>query len=181
LEVALHPHTNDEEVIAAVNGFRRTADGTPLSRLCREFAGLPAAGAAETKDGFDRLTQENLELRHKVEAAEASRAAMLRRLQEAERRARDLGEELLAAEHRAGTAEQRLSEFQGAYGRISGGLHSENFDLRRALAEAARTAPAPPRQAAAQPFHNMLSAARQRLEPAQPASPPPGAGRPWTA
>ena len=38
LEIALHPNTSDEEVIAAVNGFRRTAEGTPLRELCRTLA-----------------------------------------------------------------------------------------------------------------------------------------------
>ena len=55
LEIAAHPNTNDEEVIAAINGFRRTADGTPLSRLCREFAKTGLDGEApEWQDRLDR-------------------------------------------------------------------------------------------------------------------------------
>ena len=39
LEIAVHPNTTDEEIVAAVNGFRRTVESTPLRQLCREFAG----------------------------------------------------------------------------------------------------------------------------------------------
>jgi hypothetical protein len=167
LEIAVHPHTAEEEVIAAVNGFRRTANGTPLIRVCREFAGLaPPASSAE----LDRLRRENLELRRKFEEAENGRVAALRRAEAAEQNAR-------AAEHRADAAEERLAEFQGAYGRISGGLSHENADLRRALAEARRNL-AQPIHEPVRPFQNMLNTALGR--PDQTPSTP-ALSHPWTA
>ena len=185
LEIAVHPNTNDEEVVAAVNGFRRTADGTPLSQLCREFTGAglaapnPTAIAAEWQDTLERLSRENLELQLKIEQTEADRAAALHRLQEADERARDICDDLLAAEQRAAVAERRLAEFQGAYGRISGGLRHENLDLRREL-EATRRDVAAPAHEAPRPFQHLLNAARQRPEQAQPGSTL-IRGRPWTA
>jgi hypothetical protein len=61
LEIALHPNTSDDEVLAGVNGFRRTADGTPLSQVCSEFAGGSCDGGdlAEWKGQLDRLNHEN--------------------------------------------------------------------------------------------------------------------------
>jgi hypothetical protein len=186
LEIAVHPNTSDEEIIAAVNGFRRTADATPLSQLWREFIGAgpdtphSTAIAAEWKDKLEQLSRENLELRLKVEEIEADRTKAARRLQEADERARDVGDELLAAEHRAAVAERRLAEFQGAYGRISGGLRHENSDLRQEL-EATRRTVASPVHEAPRPFQHLLNAARQRLDQAQSGSSPLIAGRPWTA
>jgi outer membrane murein-binding lipoprotein Lpp len=180
LEVAVHPNTNDEEIVAAVNGFRRTADGVPLGQLCREFAGtVPGPAAAGNQDRLDRLSGENRELRQKIEALEAEWAAAAARLQAAERRASDGDEKLRAAEARAGLAEQRLAEFQAMYGRISVGLQHENLGLRRALDEAHRHPAAPAARPPAAPFQLMLSAARQRLDPAP--TPRPASTRPWTA
>ena len=71
LEVALHPNTSDDEVVAAVNGFRRTARGKPLSQICSEFASRDVVGrsalAEEWQEKFDRLSRENLDLRHEVD------------------------------------------------------------------------------------------------------------------
>jgi hypothetical protein len=180
LEIAVHPNTNDEEIIAAVNGFRRTVDSTPLSQLCREFAG---ASPPEWRDSLDRLDRENFELRQKIEEMENRRNATLRRLEEAEQRADEIDRVLLAAEYRAEAAEQRLAEFRGAYGRISGGLQHENGDLRRALDEARQNpaaASAPVRESVSA-FQNVLKAARQRLEQVQVKPPTPISSRPWTA
>lgn len=173
LEIAVHPNTSDEEAIAAINGFRRTAGKTSLVHLCRQFAAAPG----HLLSRLDQLNRANLELRRKLEEAEANRVAAQLSLQAAEQRAREIGEELLAAEHRADAAEQRLGEFQGAYGRISGSLRGENEDLRRALDEARRNI-AQPIHEPVRPFQTALNAALQR-----PAAPPsaPAVARPWTA
>jgi hypothetical protein len=175
LEIAVHPNTSDEEIVAAVRGFRRTAGKTPFAELCREFASAPG----HLLSRLDQLNRANLALRHKLEEIEAERAAAVRDLHAAEQRAQETGDELLAAEHRAGVAEQRLAEFQGAYGRISGGLRGENDDLRRALDDARRNL-AQPIHEPIRPFQTALNAALQRAEP------PSGAtiaayNRPWTA
>jgi len=180
LEIAVHSNTSDEEVIAAVNGFRRTADGMPLGELCREFAGVPVAAPAAGPDKFDRLSRDNIELRQRIEILEAAQAAAAERADVAESRARETAEQLHAAEARAVIAEQQLAEFQAMYGRISGGLHDENLGLRRALDDARRRPAQPPTQAAAAPFRHMLSAARQRHDPAAPAVSS-ATVRPWTA
>ena len=141
LEIAAHPSTSDKEVIAAVNGFRRTADRAPLIQLCREFAGAgqdnsrPPAFTPAWKETLERLARENFELRQRVEEIEDSRTAALRRLREAEQRAQEIGGELLAAEHRADTAEQQLAKFRGG---SSADLQREDLDLRRAFTEARR-------------------------------------------
>ena len=180
LEIAVHPATNDREVLAAINGFRRTAHNAPLRQLCRDFGGSPSSGASAIADELQRLARENLALRQKLEEAEASRKAILQRLHDAEQQADAIGEELLAAEERAGDAERRLAEFRGAYGRISGSLNNENDDLRRALADARRNLSQPIHEPVA-PFQAALNAALQR-----PDQPPPGplaalASHPWTA
>jgi septal ring factor EnvC (AmiA/AmiB activator) len=186
LEIAVHPNTSDEELIAAVNGFRRTAGGTSLSRIFREFASQPsdgvraAANAGHLHARLDQLNQENRELRRKIAEIEDSCAAAQRHLHEAEQRAQGLREELIEAEHNAATAEQRLAEFQGAYGRISDGLHGENIDLRRAL-EAARRDMAQPIHEPVPPFPSILNAARQRQAQTPPAAAASVADRPWTA
>lgn len=175
LEIAVHPHTGDAEVIAAINGFRRTAGKTPFAQLCRELGNAPG----HLLSRLDQLHRANLALRRKAEEADAGRVAALRDLQDARQRAQDLEAELLAAERRAAIAEQRLVEFQGAYGRISGGLRGENDGLRRALDEARRDL-AQPIHEPVRPFQSALHAALQRLDP-PPRSPAPAASRPWTA
>jgi hypothetical protein len=65
LEIALHPNTEDDEIIAGVNGFRRTADGTPLSEICHEFAlgdkdvRGPAGTQVEWKERIHSASLEN--------------------------------------------------------------------------------------------------------------------------
>jgi len=182
LEIAVHPNTSDKEIVAAVNGFRRTAGGTPLTRLYREFAELEAIGAGRggkawhLLDRLDQLHQENRRLQRRIAEAEASRAAALRQLQDAERRNR---EALVAAEQRADLADRQLAEFRGAYGRISGGLQTENRDLRRALDEARRNL-AQPIHAPIAPFRDALDAALQRPG-RQAAQAVPAANPSWTA
>jgi len=174
LEIAVHPGTSDEEVLAAIRGFRRTAGGTPLA----EIAG---STPAHLLSRLDQLNRSNLALRRKIEEIDADRAAALRELQESALRAQEIGEELHAAEHRADIAQQRLAEFQGAYGRISGGLRGENDDLRRALDEARRNM-AQPIHEPVRPFQSALDAALQRPDSPPPTAPrAPAFGRPWTA
>ncbi|HEU0217003.1 MAG TPA: hypothetical protein VFQ90_10100 [Stellaceae bacterium] len=176
LEIAVHPNTSDEEALAAIRGFRRTARNVPMSQFGRAAAD---AAPAHLLDRLDQLNQENRQLRRKITEAESRRAEALGRLQNAERRAQELGRELSAAEERADAAEQRLLEFRGAYGRIAGGLQHENVDLRRALDEARRNLAQPIHEPVA-PFKAVLGTALQRADQPQPGSPP--APEPsWTA
>jgi hypothetical protein len=181
LEIAVHPNTSDKEVLAAINGFRRTASNTPLSQLWRESASPGSDGPTtpDWKGELDRLDQENRELRRKIKEIDDSRSAILRSQQEVEQRAREISEELLAAEYRADVAEQQLAEFRGAYGRISGGSRHENFHLRGTLEETGHNAAAPMRAPA--PFQTVLNAALQRVDQAQVSPPIPVVGQPWTA
>jgi hypothetical protein len=169
LEVALHPNTSDDELIAAVNGYRRTANGTPLREVCIELAGQRFDGRGTvarpeegTKD-FDRLDQENLDQRH-----------------DAERKVRELGEELLAAQQRANLAEQRLVELRSTLHDLS----DENLDLRRSLERAKGTAEERQAQPAAAPFQKFLDAAIALDRGREAGSSPifsPSPSRPWTA
>jgi hypothetical protein len=94
LEVAVHPNTSDDEVIAGVNGFRRTADGTPLSEVCREFIGAPGEEPEPPKvtRKLEKLTRENADLRQRLEAQQEGQITMLRRLEEAKRMIIGLGQ-----------------------------------------------------------------------------------------
>lgn len=175
LEVAVHPNTGDEEVLAAINGFRRTAGRTPLAQLYSEPAGAPD----HLLSRVDQLNRANLALQRRAETAETGRAAALRSLQQSEQRLQEMGRELLAAEHRAAMAEQQLAEFQGAYGRLSGGLRGENDGLRRALGDARRDLGQPIHEPV-QPFQRALNAALQRPDPPS-ATIVPMAGRLGTA
>ena len=187
LEIAVHPNTSDEEVIAAVNGFRRTANKVPLARLYQEIAGsemasprAPIADSEEWKQTLDRLTRENLELRQKIEAIEDSRSSVLRQLQEAEQRTREIGGELLAAEHRAETAEQRLAAFQAPYGHVSIGVQDQTFDMPRVLREARRNLTQPIHEPL-RPFQSVLNAALGRPDGSSGGKMTPPARNPWTA
>lgn len=185
LEIAVHPNTSNEEVLAAINGFRRTAGGLPLNRLWRELAPDaaapgPAPDAAHLLGRLDKLAEENRALRRRAEEAEAGRATALGRLRMAEEAVRHIGEDLLVAEQRADTAERQLSEFRGAYGRISGNLRHGNNDLRPAL-KAARPDPAPPIHEPVQPFQHLLNTAMQRPDQLRERQPVSTTNWPWTA
>ena len=144
LEVALHPNTSDDEIIAGVNGFRRTAEGTPLSEICAELADREPGGAASAA----RIARENLALRRKLEQEHAGQLATLKCLREAERLIRELSGEIRAEQ-------QSFADFRSASAALVEGLKDENFDLRGAL-EQARTAT---RRAVASPFRDVLAAA----------------------
>jgi hypothetical protein len=174
LEVAVHPHTSDDEVVAAVNGFRRTADGTPLSDVCIEFAAAEHDGRdpAATAEEIGGLSEENLDLRRKLARQQAGHVAALRRLHEAERLIHDLSAEIRAEE-------QSFADFRAASALVVEGLKDENLDLRGALEQARLTA-----ERSEAPFRDFLAAALSQA-PQSDASPPnypPGPPRhPWTA
>jgi hypothetical protein len=158
LEVALHPNTSDDEVLAGVNGFRRTAGRTPLGEICAEFArdGNHVADLAEWTARFVRLSRENQELRRRLDSSEATPIATLAKADDGEQRLRELAEQLLAAERRANIAEQRLVDVRDAYAQVTDGLRHEIAGLR-ATVEHARRVPAEP----APLFSDFLSAAQQ--------------------
>src|SRR5580658_4284124 len=103
LEVAVHPNTSDDEVVAAVNGFRRTAEGLPLSRICIEFAcgGVPLAELASMKDALERLQRENRELCRKLAVEETAQVEAEQRLDAAYRRIYELTEEAASVQRQA--------------------------------------------------------------------------------
>jgi hypothetical protein len=167
LELALHPNTADAEVIAGVNGFRRAAAGAPLGEVCREFAGAATVG--------DDLSQENLDLRRRLEHQRASQEAALARLREAERVIHGLSEDIRAEQ-------QNFADFRSASARIVDGLRDENFDLRGAL-EQARLASIRPARQETSPYREFLTSAllREGQTALAPASPDPAPRHPWTA
>ncbi|HXP04818.1 MAG TPA: hypothetical protein VN808_11905 [Stellaceae bacterium] len=173
LELALHPNTADAEVIAGVNGFRRAAAGIPLGEVCRDYAGATPAG--------DDLSQENLDLRRRLEHQRASQEEALARLREAERVIRDLSDDIRAEQ-------QSFADFRSASARIVDGLKDENFDLRGALEEARLVSDRPARQGNS-PFRDLLTGVLLREgqpapHPARAASPPiaiVAPRHPWTA
>jgi hypothetical protein len=136
--VAVHPNTRDDEVIAAVNGFRRTVEGVPLSQICIEFAcgGVPLAELAAMKDNLDRLRRENLELHRKLAVDEAAQQETARRLDAAHRRICELTEETAAALRAAEVIEREFEDFRAAYARAIDGIVHRNADVRTALDKA---------------------------------------------
>jgi hypothetical protein len=138
LEVAVHPNTRDDEVVAAVNGFRRTAEGVPLSQICIEFAcgGVSLAELAAMKDNLDRLRRENLELRRELAVDEAAQEEAARRLDAAHRRIYELSEETAAAHRSAEAIEREFEDFRAAYARAIDGILHGNADVRTALDKA---------------------------------------------
>jgi septal ring factor EnvC (AmiA/AmiB activator) len=175
LEVALHPHTNDDEIVAGVNGFRRTADGTPLREICIEFA-APKNHDVDDRNGH-RLHRENLELRRQLRIERSSRAIALHHVREAERRIRDLSEELRAAQRRAGEVERQLDDLRAAKAPAFDELKREKFTPARQAAAVRQT-----QTIATAPFRMILAAALDR-NPERGGSPiySPTARAPWTA
>jgi hypothetical protein len=117
LEIAVHPATRDDAMVAAVNTFRRAAEGLPLSQICIEFAcgGVPLTELARFKDTIERLNRENRELRRKLAVEEVAQSSTARRLDDAHRRIFELTEEAMAAQRLAEVAEQDFEEFRAAY------------------------------------------------------------------
>jgi hypothetical protein len=176
LEIALHPNTSDDEALAAVNGFRRTAGSTPLSEVCAAFAhdNTNVADLAEWTARFARLSRENLELRQRIDGA--------RQPDETGRRLHRMSEELIAAQRRAALAEQRLDDARDAYAQVTEGLKHEIAGLRGAL-EQARTAGAGRRAEPAPLFSDFLTAVQQGAERPRFIQPvaDTGSRSPWTA
>src|SRR5690242_13605833 len=112
LEIALHPNTSDDEVLAAVNGYRRTAGNTPLSEVCTGFVqeSAQAADLAEWTARFARLSRENLELRRRLDLATTQRLDKAGQADGIAQRLHEIGEQLHAAQRRAALAEQRLDD-----------------------------------------------------------------------
>jgi septal ring factor EnvC (AmiA/AmiB activator) len=183
LEVAVHPNTSDDEMIAAVNGFRRTVEGLPLSQVCIEFAcgGVPLADLAQMKDTLERMNRDNLELRRKLAVEEAAQASTARRLDDAYHRIYQLTEEAMAARRLAEAAEQEFEEFRAAYAEALDSMKQSNAGLRSALDEAKRSA--------RRPFSALLAEARLAAGEAAAFNSGVGSGRlrlvdpgePWTA
>jgi hypothetical protein len=186
LEVAVHPNTSDDEMIAAVNGFRRTAEGLPLNQVCVEFAcgGMPLADLVQLKDMLERLNRDNLELRRKLAVEEAAQASTARRLDDAHRRIYELTEEAMAAQRLAEAADKEFAEFRAAYAEALDGMKQSNVDLRQALDETRRSA-----AKARRPFSAFLTEARLAAGEAAAFNSGTGSGRltlvepgePWTA
>jgi hypothetical protein len=190
LEIALHPNTSDDEVLAAVNGFRRTAGKTPLGDICLGFAhdNTHVTDLAEWTERFARLSRENLELRRRLDLAQTQRIDTVRRVDDTQQRQRlqEMNEELLSARRRAALAEQRLDDARDAYAQVTDGLKHEIAGLRGAL-EQARNAGLGHRVAAepTPPFSDFLTAAQQGRERPRFIQPTalsdPGSRSPWTA
>jgi hypothetical protein len=159
LEVALHPHTSDGEVIAAVNGFRRTAAGIPLRDICAAFtAGTDADGAAAAEVALWRLKLERLQqdyraLQRRLDRAESRRTEAERRAETAERAVRVLQEELAASRDCSSPAAVGVTE-AGRTGYV---------DKPEAAARRSFTPAAPVEPSAASlkpPFQKILEAAQ---------------------
>jgi len=170
LEVALHPNTADDEVIAGVNGFRRTAQGTPLSDIAREYGAGAEAEPAPAATDVQRLARENFALRRRMDEQLAGQEEALRRLDEARRLIEGLAQEIDAEK-------QNFAEFRAASAQIVDGLRGENVDLRGAL-ETARIATARP---TAPSFRDRLAAALGEAPANAPPEPPRLPRHPWTA
>lgn len=187
LEVATHPNTSDDEVVAAINGFRRTAEGAPLSRICIEVAcgGLSPTDLAHLKDMLERLNRDNLELRRKLAVEEAAQANSERRLDAAYRRIHELTREAMAAQRVAEATEREFEAFRAAYAQALETVKQSNVDLRWALDVAKRGTTSEARR----PFSAFLAEARLADGEAAAFNSGTGSGRlrvvqsdePWTA
>src|SRR5262245_29991794 len=85
LEVALHPNTDDNEVVAAIRGFRRTTAGASLQQIFASLTGDTISTARREQSLawqriIKRLSRENQELRHRLEFRTTREAALASRL-----------------------------------------------------------------------------------------------------
>jgi hypothetical protein len=159
LEVAVHPNTRDDEVVAAVNGFRRTVDGLPLSQVCFEFAcgGVLPADLVKMQTTLERLQSENRELRRKLAIGAVAQAEAAQRLDAAYQRIYELTEEAASAQRKIEAAEREFEDFRAAYAEVLGGIHRDGFDRRWGLDE---VAPGTADKAPRRPFSAFLAEAR---------------------
>ena len=109
LEVALHANTGDAEVIAAVNGFRRTADGRRLREICDALAGPARPAAPGQTEELARLNRENRELQGRLAAAEKAHGAAAGAAREAVQQRDKLREELRAAHEAHAETERKFA------------------------------------------------------------------------
>ncbi|MGH7095656.1 MAG: hypothetical protein ACREFB_19250 [Stellaceae bacterium] len=167
LEVAVHPNTGDQEALAAIAGYRRTAGGASLADLCLQFA--HDADPAASDERAERLDHENRLLRRELGRAKAGEIAALHRAEAAEQRVSDRDAELHAAQQRADAAEERFAEAAFAHDEITDGLRHAIFDLRSALHRTHRQNPHAYDGVGAPSFREVLAAVRD-------GAPPPRAG-----
>jgi septal ring factor EnvC (AmiA/AmiB activator) len=159
LEVALHPNTGDDEVVAAVHGFRRIVAGWTLREVCADLTGLRAAHTAAATAEETPLRRENRELRGKLAAAEQRQADMAEDLAEARRQLGEWRDEARHARDEAAAGARQFAEFRAAHAQLAERLTRENADLRRMLDDARRS-PAKPAPGPARPtFGSELAAA----------------------
>jgi hypothetical protein len=161
LEVALHPNTADEEVVAAVCAFRRVVNGRSLYDICAAVIGVAdaAANPVATAVPRERLSRENHELRSKLADAEAARSVVVERLRQAQRRLGESHAELHTARDEAAACAQRIAELREAQARTIEPLRRENSELRKALDNARGAIGG---SNAASPFGAVLAATLQR-------------------
>ena len=151
LEVALHPNTRDDEIVAAVHGFRRTTDGARLRDIVQALATPNArSNGAVSKTEIlrakvERLERQNRELSQRLDTEVAERAKESRQLWEAELRAHQLNEAYRAAARRVDEIAQQLVAARAAQ--------------RASTKEVAPPSSGPNR---ASIFQALLSAARER-------------------
>jgi predicted RNase H-like nuclease (RuvC/YqgF family) len=161
LEVALHPHTADDEVVAAVRAFRRVVSGRPLRDICAALIGAAddvVNPAVPTVLG-ERLSRENGELRRKLADAEAARTAVAENLNQAQRRLGESHAELRAARDEAAACARQIAELREAQARTIEHLRGENAELHRALDHSRRSAAS---GAVPSSFGTVLAATLQR-------------------
>ena len=141
LEVALHPNTGDDEVIAAVHGFRRIVAAWTLREICADLTGtLRAANAANAATEETRLSRENRELRGRLATAEQRQAETLEELAEVQRQLGEARDEARRARDEATAGARQFAEFRAAHAHLAERLTRENADLRRMLEDARRGA-----------------------------------------
>ncbi|HTT79243.1 MAG TPA: hypothetical protein VMF86_06150 [Stellaceae bacterium] len=147
LEVALHPNTGDDEVIAAVHGFRRIVAGWTLREVGTDLTGaLRTANTAAAADDT-RLSRENRDLRGRLAAAEQLQVDTAADLAEARRQIDEWRDEARRARDEAAAGARQFAEFRAAHVQLAERFTRENGDLRRLLEDARRSSakPAPAR------------------------------------
>lgn len=156
LEVALHPNTGDDEIVAAINGFRRTVQDTPLA----EVLSLGAALDVIEPEQFERLKKFNRALRRQLEVKAADNRALASDLQEIEQRCTELSEQLAGAEKEISDARRGLADYRTAIE----ALKDENNRLREQLDALQPIAPSPS-QSPSSRFTEVLATARSSDTP----------------
>ena len=167
LEIALHPNTRDEEIVAAVHGFRRTVGTASFPEICLEFARTndPQGCAPEWHQQLHRLGRENLALQRDIEALRNLESLTGSRISEANERIRELEDELDAARRRARDAEKQTAEVKAAYRTVTDELRRQIVELHRPNRSPASAQAATPSPVEATSFAALLKAARDTATP----------------